>query len=56
MLVEENRKNLTKDKMNLEMQLIINKRLHERNIIDNVTYETISNEILRELQKVSQTA
>ena len=44
--------NLTKEEMNLEIQLIVNRRLYERNIIDNATYQTAMNEILKSIQKI----
>jgi len=44
--------NLTKEEMNLEIQLIINRRLHERNIIDNATYQTVMNVLLKSIQKI----
>ena len=44
----------TEKQMRLEIQLIINRRLYEGNIIDRVTYETVMSEILKEIQKTKQ--
>ena len=46
---------LTKDGMNLEIQLIINRRLYDRNIINRVTYETAMNDLLKSLQMIKAT-
>ena len=40
----------TKEKTHLEIQLIINRRLYERNIIDRFTYETVMNELLKAIK------
>ena len=40
----------TKEKMNLEIQLIINRRLYERNIIDRFTHEAVMNELLKAIK------
>ena len=45
-------KNLTKEKMNLEIQLIINRRLYERSVIDTATYQAAMNEILKSIQMI----
>lgn len=45
-------KTLTKDKMQLEIQQILNRRLYNKGIIDRVTYETVTNELLKAIQRV----
>jgi len=52
-MVETRRDVTTENHLHLEIQLIINRRLYERNVIDTATYETAKNEILRELQKLN---
>ena len=44
----------TEKQMNLEIQLIINRRLYERNVIDKFTYETVANQILKEIKKTKE--
>ena len=44
---------LTIEKMQLETQQIINRRLYERNVIDKFTYETVMNGILKEINNVT---
>jgi hypothetical protein len=43
------------EEINIEMQLIINRRIYERNIIDRLTYEMTMNELLKSLQKIKAT-
>jgi len=43
---------LTKEQLHLEIQLIINRRLFERNIIDKFTYETVMKELLKAIERV----
>ncbi|MDR2570716.1 MAG: hypothetical protein LBD23_10545 [Oscillospiraceae bacterium] len=43
------------EEINIEMQLIINRRLYERNIIDRITYETAMNELLKSLKAIKAT-
>jgi hypothetical protein len=44
---------LTNEKIiNLEMQLILNRRLYEKGVIDRATYENVTNELLKLLQKI----
>ena len=54
-MAEKALKILTKEQMNLEIQLLINRRLHERNIIDKATYETVMNELLKDIQAIKIT-
>ena len=42
---------LTEKQLNLEVELIVNKQLFKNNIIDKATYETVSDDILKEIQK-----
>ena len=49
-MAEKNGKILTKEEIYLEIQLIINRRLHERNVIDKATYETVLNGILKDIK------
>lgn len=50
---ENNAVTLTNEKkVNLELQLILNRRLHEKGVIDRVTYETVTNELLKSIQKI----
>jgi len=52
-LSENNAVTLTNEKkVNLELQLILNRRLHEKGVIDRVTYETVTNELLKSIQKI----
>jgi len=46
---------LTNDKMQLEIQQILNRRLYDKGVIDRVTYETITNELLKAIQKIKAT-
>jgi len=48
-------KDLTKEEINLEIKLIINRRLYDKNIIDRLTYETAMNELLKSLQTIKAT-
>jgi len=48
---EKSRDVLTKEQMLLELQLIINRRLYERNVIDRATYEATMSELLKNIQK-----
>jgi hypothetical protein len=52
---EKNAETLTRDKMQLEVQLIINRRLYEKDVIDRVTYETVTNELLKSIQTIKVT-
>ena len=47
-------KNITKEEINLEIQLIINRRLYDRGIIDNATYKMAANEILKSIQMIKE--
>ena len=49
-MVEKPKEILTKEQMHLEIQLIINRRLYEENIIDKFTYETVMNELLKAIK------
>ena len=51
-MAETCKKTLTKEQMHLEIQVIINRRLYERNIIDKFTYETVMNELLKAIERV----
>ena len=44
----------TEKEMHLEIQLIINRRLYERNVIDRLAYEKVMNGILKDIQKLKQ--
>ena len=49
-MLDKSTEAVTQEKICLEMQQIINRRLHERNVIDRATYETVKKELLKAIQ------